>query len=267
VNSFRLGFAAGLGAVGAVIGVGCAAVVLRALRAPGATRNTPAQRSAAYLLAMVPAVVLGSLGPILHLDEIVRRLVFPPSPYERMLERAGTSLTDDPLFRQRLAGKSEAEAHALTRELSAKGVLRLGLADLRRTAEIRDDLAARAAGLCAGMWTGKQTADAAALEKLMRELPPGESEDLLRLTMEAGRLELHGEGVPPSPPDAERAVAAILAVVADGGRGGAADDFRRIVGQGEAASPEDGCRAVHMALQAVQTMGDADARSVMGLFL
>jgi hypothetical protein len=180
------------------------------------------------------------------------------------MERMGATVADDPLFRERVARKSQAEASAFARALGAQGVVRLPLNDLRRLAEIRDHLATLSAPLCLQLWSGQQNLDDKATQALMGRLPPAELDDLVRLTTQAARLQLHDEGTPPPARDAARTVRAVAASLGDRDRGG---EFLRIAGQGVSASASDACRGVHMALQAVPNLSEADARSVMDLFL
>jgi hypothetical protein len=257
----RIWIVAVLSATAAGIGGVLAVLVHRLVHRPR-TPSDASRAKAAAILGAVPGVVVGALATPLHWDVAIERRLVHRSPLEQALERVGNTLADDPLFAQQVARKSPAEASAFVRALSAQGVARLPANDLRRIAQIRDHLATLSRPLCLQLWTGQQTLDDKAMQALIGRLPAAELDDLLRLTSQAARLQLHGEGTAPPASSEVRAVRAVATSLGDRG-----DEFLRTARQGVNAPPSDACGAVHMALQAVPSLGEEDARSVMALFL
>jgi hypothetical protein len=229
--------------------------------------GTPADGSPpSKRMARLGAVSFGGLaaaltGP-LHLDVAVERMLLPRTPVEERMDRMGATLADDPLFREQVAGKSPAEANAFGHALAAQGVLRLPGQELRRIAAIRDHLASLSEPVCLQLWTGQQNLDEKGMLAVVGRLPPAEQDEFVRLTSQALRLQLHGEGTPPPARDPARAVRALATSLGERG-----DEFLRIAGEGLNAPASDACAGVHMALRAVPELSDEDARSVMALFL
>jgi hypothetical protein len=258
----RIWIVAVLGGTAAGFGGVLGLLFHRLVRRPGTPADASSRSKAVAIFGAVTGVLVGTLATPLHWDVAIERRLIPRSPLEQSMDRTGISVADDPLFRERIAGKSQAEASAFGRALSAQGVVRLPWNDLRRIAEIRDHLATLSTPLCLQLWSGQQNLDDKAMQALMGRLPPAELDDLVRLTTQAARLQLHGEGTAPPARDAARTFRAVAASLGDRG-----DEFLRIAGQGLSAPASDGCRGVHMALQAVPNLSEADARSVMELFL
>jgi hypothetical protein len=263
MNVTRLLISAAIGALAGGVGALLAIVLFRRPRPTGASSSDPPRKkwsSAQYGVAIAATLVGLALAESTGVTTAIEERIFPESIYANVARRAGRSLLADPMFRASTRGKTEAEVWELARMLTAKGMQRLPFADLRRISEHRRRLAERSPEVCSMMWSG--SADPAVLEDAMRSLSRPELEEFFALSMRAATLELHETGEVFVPQDPALTLEAIVAAL---GRRGA--EFRRIVGEGLRASPDDGCAAVRMMFDALPVMTEASARGALAVFL
>jgi hypothetical protein len=213
--------------------------------------------SGGQALVIVPVVAVSALTSSLDWDvKIKDRLEGRPAVQRELATQGQALLTSEPALLAKFQGKSSAEVRAMARELSAKGIKRLTVPELRRLGALRLALAEQSPRFCESLWTG--AVDEATMTAALSGLNEAESSEFGRIISTAMRLEVRGEGVARPPADEARLMALIQALVDVYGekQGG---ELKGTLVQGMDAPRADGCRAVRMMLGALPKLSDEDA--------
>lgn len=219
--------------------------------------------SSGQALIIVPVIAVSALTSSLDWDVKIKDQLEGHPALSRELRTQGQALlASEPALVAKLEGKTQGEANALARELSAKGIKRLPVPELRRLGALRLALAEQSPRFCESLWTGG--VDEATMAGALSSLSEAELSEFGRLSTTALRLEVRGEGVARPPVDQARLMALMQALVDVYGdeQGG---ELKRIFVQGLNAPRADGCRAARMMLGALPKLSDENATTAVML--